>query len=79
MFDSWTQEIFCVTVKSILHVCALEAYIFHISKIVYAEHWTLIDFQCICDVTSHARLLEIWFLMNTEKVSIWAMNVKLIL
>ena len=64
MFDCWTQDIFFVTVKSVLHVCALEAYIFHITKIVYAEYWTLIDFQCICDVTSHARrlrLLEIGF------------------
>lgn len=50
-FNCWTQDFSVFTLKSTLSVCASSFQI----TLVYAEFWTRIGLQTICDVTNNAR------------------------
>lgn len=63
----FSQDVSYVTVKSISVFVHWRT--FHIT-FLFAEYWTRIDFQTICDVRNHALPLNIRFSEN------WAMNVK---
>lgn len=65
--------------KFILSVCAMEASSFHIKRTLYAENWTRIGFQTICDVTNPAHSPASYNQIineHRESVMLQKMNVK---